>query len=224
MLLHFILYTNGYHIFYRRMCRVVYRCSMLTIISLRTLSEVVCGSQMPMPFVVPAFGNHKAKILAMIIFIFSNIIEYHSTIHLLHIFIILCEITCQCQQINIVKHWVAKRHGQQASCRRSVYAYSISRYVKATSCEIFIIDQFEVGYDNATSACLFIILKFLLTHIYRIISMAKFDKPMSLFVRKYSLWSASTTITTIVQKQSGVCVLLFSQYLKGFFLQEFEVL
>lgn len=74
------------------------------------MSKVVCGSQMPVPFVFLVFGNYKAEIFAMIVFVFGNIIEYHSTIHLFHILIILCEIARQCQKINIVKHRVAKRY------------------------------------------------------------------------------------------------------------------
>ena len=43
------------------------------------MSKVVCGSQMPLPFVFLVFVNYKAEILAMIVFVFGNIIEHHST-------------------------------------------------------------------------------------------------------------------------------------------------
>lgn len=123
LLLHFILYTDSNHIFYRWMSRIVYRSSVFAIISLCAMSKVVCGSQMPLPFVFLVFVNYKAEILAMIVFVFGNIIEHHSTIHLFHILIILCEIARHCQKINIVKHGVAKRYNIQCKLILSLIGF-----------------------------------------------------------------------------------------------------
>ena len=60
----FILYTYSYHVLYRGMSRIVYRCSVFAIISLCAMGKVVCRSQMPVPFVVLVFGNNKAEILS----------------------------------------------------------------------------------------------------------------------------------------------------------------
>ena len=72
--------------------------SVFSIIALSAKGKVVCRSKSPPPclqIIVP--DNIETEILAMVIFVISEVIEQHSAIHLLDIFTTLGYVARQCE-------------------------------------------------------------------------------------------------------------------------------
>lgn len=73
---------------------------MLAVITLGAKREVIGRSKSPTPVPRPVVAHHiKTEILAVIVLIFSQIIEKHTSIHLLYIIATPGHKTCKRKQI-----------------------------------------------------------------------------------------------------------------------------
>ena len=109
-------------------------------------------------------------------------------------------------------------HGKKTAGCYGVHSLTFWGNVKSSGRKILSVHQFEVWYDNAARPCHFVVVKFLQSHIQRVVGMTEFHQPMAIAVRKHSLWAASATIAAFVQKKFCIGVLLLFQHFKSFSL------
>lgn len=61
---------------------IVDRCCVLSVVSFRTMCQVVSRGEMPLPFIVGVLAYEKTEVLAVVIFVLCKIVENHATVHL----------------------------------------------------------------------------------------------------------------------------------------------
>ena len=102
------------------MSGAVDRRGMLAVITLCAEGQVIGGCKSPCPLPVGTMRDNEAEILAMVIFVVGQVIEYHAPIHLFNIFGILSEPAGEREQIAVVEQRSRKRYREQAACSRGV--------------------------------------------------------------------------------------------------------
>ena len=90
------------------MACAVNRGGVFAIIALCVERQVIGGCKVPTPFPWAIFAHEKAKILAVVVFVVGQVVEYHSAKHFFDVFWILRQISGQSKQVAVIENWGAE--------------------------------------------------------------------------------------------------------------------
>ena len=116
-----------------------------------------------------------------------------------------------------------QRESQQSSGRGGVQPVSVSVDIKSARCEIFAVDEAEIGHGYSAFSRSFVILMFLHSDIGRIVCVSEFDNPVSFRIREDCLRTRASAVAAIVEQQPGIVVLLLPEHFKGNRLQPVKI-
>ena len=115
--------------------------------------QVICGGKSPLPAASGRFPDVEAEILAVVVLVVGQVVEYHSAIHFLDIRLALGYEACQGEEVGVVENRLVEGDSEQRPGSRGMEPTPLVVNVETTGGEVSAVYQFEVRYvDTARTS------------------------------------------------------------------------